>query len=239
MKKTLILTAALMLSSLNLQAKALDDQQTQEVRELIHKTLVENPEILVEAINVLKKREVAAQQKAEKQVLKTRHKELFENPANPIIGNPEGKVAIAYFGDYNCGFCKRQDPILMKIVEENPDVKIIIKELPVLGPQSREAAEMALATFKQHKDKYLAVNKRLMSKPGKHTSGSIKAALKAEGIDPKTLKVDESVNQQLDENLRLAQELGIRGTPALVFTDEVLKGLMEEDVLKAMIKQRL
>ncbi|WP_257275115.1 MULTISPECIES: DsbA family protein [unclassified Endozoicomonas] len=239
MKKTLILTTTLLMGSLNLQAEPLDDQQQQEVRELVRKTLIENPDILVEAMNELRKREIAAQQNAEKQMLEARQKVLFENPENPIMGNPEAKVTIAYFGDYNCGFCKRQDPILKKIVKENPDVKIVIKELPVLGPESREAAEMALATFKQDKGKYLPVNQRLMSKPGRHSSSTIKAALKAEGIEADNLKVDESVTQQLDENLRLAQELGIRGTPALVFPDEVLRGFTEEGALKEMIKQRL
>lgn len=239
MKKTLILATTLLMSSLSIQAQSLDDQQKQEVRELVRKTLVENPDILVDAMNELRKREIAAQQSAEKQALEARQKQLFENPENPIMGNPEAKVTIAYFGDYNCGFCKRQDPILKKIVEENPDVKIVVKELPVLGPESREAAEMALATFKLDKDKYLPVNQRLMSRSGRHTSSSIEAALKAEGVDSDKLKVDESVTQQLDENLRLAQELGIRGTPALVFPDEVLRGYTEEGVLKEKIKQRL
>ncbi|WOG29047.1 DsbA family protein [Endozoicomonas sp. 8E] len=239
MKKTLILATTLLMGSLNIQAQSLDDQQKQEVRELVRKTLVENPDILVEAMNELRKREIAAQQNAEKQMLEARQKQLFENPENPIMGNPEASVTIAYFGDYNCGFCKRQDPILKKIVEENPDVKIVIKELPVLGPESREAAEMALATFKLDKDKYLSVNQRLMSRPGRHTSNSIKAALIAEGVDSDKLKVDESVTRQLEENLRLAQELGIRGTPALVFPNEVLRGYTEEGVLKEKIKQRL
>ncbi|WP_062268544.1 DsbA family protein [Endozoicomonas arenosclerae] len=239
MKKTLILTTTLLMGSFNLQAATLDDQQKQEVRELVRKTLVENPDILVEAMNELRKQEVAAQQNADKQMLTARHKDLFENPENPVIGNPKAKLTIAYFGDYNCGYCKRQDPVLKKIVEENPNVKIVVKELPILGPESREAAEMALATFKQDKEKYLSVNQRLMSKPGRHSSGSIKAALKAEGVDSEKLKVDESVSKQINENLRLAQDLGIRGTPALVFPDEVLRGYTEEAALKEMIKQRL
>ncbi|KEQ17010.1 DsbA family protein [Endozoicomonas numazuensis] len=239
MKKTLILTTTLLMSSLNLQAAPLDDLQKQEVRELVRKTLVENPDILVEAMNELRKQEVVAQQNADQKMLKSRHKDLFENPENPVIGNPKAKLTIAYFGDYNCGYCKRQDPVLKKIVEQNPDVKIVIKELPILGPESREAAEMALATFKQDKSKYLTVNQRLMSKPGRHSSGSIKAALKAEGINSDKLKVDESVSRQINDNLRLAQDLGIRGTPALVFPDEVLRGYTEEAALKEMIKKRL
>ena len=239
MKKTLTLTAALLLGSFNLYAAPLDDNQKQEVKELVRKTLVENPEILVEAMNELRQRELAAQQNADKQMLTDKHKELFENSANPIIGNPKAKLTIAYFGDYNCGFCKRQDPILKQIVKDNPNVKVVIKELPILGPESREAAEFALATFLQDKEKYEAVNQRLMSKPGRHNSSSIQAALKAEGVDGKKLKVNDSVNQQINDNLRLAQELGIRGTPALVFPDEVIRGYTEEDPLKEMIKRRL
>ncbi len=240
MKKTLTLTltSALMLGSFNLNAATLDDTQKQEVKELVRKTLVENPDILVEAMNELRKKEMAAQQQSDQQILSAHSKALFENKDNPVIGNPNAKLTIAYFTDYNCQYCKRQDPILRKIAEEYPNIKIVIKETPILGPASTEATQYSLATYNQQKSKYTAIGHRLMSKPGKHDSRSIKAAFKAEGIDVDKLDINTAVSKQINDNLKLFQELGLRGTPAIVFPDEMLRGYTAESALKEMIKQR-
>ncbi len=235
---TLTLTSALLMGSFNLQAASLDDSQKQEVKDLVRKTLVENPDILIEAMNELRKKEVAVQQQSDQQILSARSQALFGNSDNPVIGNPNAKLTIAYFTDYNCQYCKRQDPILRKITEENPNVKFVIKETPILGPASTEATQYSLATFNQQKDKYTTIGHRLMSKPGKHNSNSIKAAFKAEGIDVKKLEINAAVAKQINDNLKLFQELGLRGTPAIVFPDEMLRGYTDESVLREMIKER-
>ena len=246
MKKLLsaisLATATLALTPAVSQAAPMDAEQQQQVRELIRSTLVENPDILVEAINELRKREVEAQQNAQKAGLDARKAELFDNPADPFIGNGKAKLSLVYFGDYNCGFCKRQDPVLEQMVKAFPDLKIIYKELPVLGESSREAAEMALAAYNMDKSKYHSVHQRLMSKTsGPHDSASIAAALKTEGFDVETVKknITPAIKTQIDNNQRLAAELGIRGTPALVFEDEVLGGFTQEDALSEQIKKRL
>ena len=239
MKKALLLASSMLLASNSLSAATLDDQQQQQVKDLVRETLIKNPEILIEAMTEYRKREAMAQQHAESKTLETRNDLLFNDPDSPFIGNPKAKVTIALFADYNCGYCKRQDPILQQLVKENPDVKVVIKELPILGPESLEAANYAMAVFQQDKKKYMAVNNRLMSKPGRHSSSSIKAALKAEGVNADELKIDDKVRTKIQENLQLAQELGIRGTPALVFPDKILKGYTQMPALKEMIKERL
>ncbi len=240
MKKTLTLTltSALMLGSFNLLAAPLDDSQKQEVQDLVRETLVENPDILVEAMNALRKKEIAAQQQAEQRILSARSEALFENPDNPVIGNPDAELTVAYFTDYNCQYCKQQDKVLRKIAEENPDVNFVIKETPILGPSSLEATQYALATFDQQPDKYTAVAHRLMSKPGKHSSNSVEAAFKAEGVDIDELEINEAVATQINDNLKLLRELGLIGTPAIVFPDTMLRSYADEATLEAMIKER-
>ena len=239
MNRLFVFFVSLMLSVGSVQAASLDKQQQQEVRELVRKTLVENPEILVEAMTELKKKEEAVQKNAEVHILAARQKELFEDSDSPVMGNLKAKLTITMFSDYNCGYCKRQDPILKEIVKQNPDVKVVIKELPILGPESQEAAKYALAAYYHDKTKYNAVNERLMSKPGRHSTASIKAALKVEGIDADKLKISDRVEKQISENLRLAADLGIRGTPALVFPDQIIRGYTQEGPLKKMIEDRL
>ncbi len=239
MKKALFLAGSMLLASNSLSAATLDNQQQQQVKDLVRETLIKNPEILIEAMTEYRKREQLAQQNSEGQILENRKDLLFNDPESPFIGNPKAKLTIVLFADYNCGYCKRQDPILQQLVKENPDVKVVLKELPILGPESLEAANYAMAVFQQDKKKYIAVNNRLMSKPGRHSSASIKAALKAEGVNADELKIDDKVKQKIQENMQLAQELGIRGTPALVFPDQVLKGYTQMGPLKEMIEKRL
>ena len=245
MKKLLcaitLVTAASAITPSSLQAAPLDADQQQQVRELVRSTLVENPDILVEAINELRKRELQAQEDARTSSLEARKDELFNTSDDPFTGNPKGKVAMVYFTDYNCGFCKRQGPVLEQMVKQYPDLKVIYKELPVLGETSREAAELILAAHASHPDMYQKLHHRLMSKPGGHNSASIAAAFKAEGLDAEALKkkVDNNIRTKVDNNLRLASELGIRGTPAMVFADEVLGGFTNADQLSEKIKSRL
>ncbi|MET4696022.1 DsbA family protein [Endozoicomonas lisbonensis] len=236
-----LVAAATATAPSSLQAAPLDADQQQQVRELIRSTLVENPDILVEAINELRNRELQAQEDARKASLEAKKDELFNTPGDPFIGNPKGKLAMVYFADYNCGFCKRQDPVLEQMVKQYPDLKVIYKELPVLGETSREAAELVLAAHANHPDIYQKLHQRLMSKPGGHDSASIAAALKAEGLDAEALKkkVDTNIRAKVDNNIRLASELGIRGTPAMVFADEVLGGFTNAEQLSEKIKSRL
>ena len=236
-----LISASMMLPSAPSVAAPLDAEQQQQVKEMIRSTLVENPDILVEAMAELRKRELVAQQNAQKQQLTSNYNELFNKPGDPFIGNPKGKVTMVYFSDFNCGFCKRQDPVLEQMVKQFPDLKIIYKDFPVLGESSVEAAELALSAHKMNPGVYHKLHQRLMSKAGPHNSASIAAAAKAEGLNVDKLKknIDNAIKQRISENRQLATELGVRGTPALVFADEVVGGYTEAGPLSDKIKARL
>lgn len=248
MKKLIAISAATLMLPLLAQtqiaqAASLDKEQQQQVKQLVRETLMENPEILVDVINELKKKEEAARNAAQSTALKESHKELFNNTNDPYAGAEakKAKLSLVYFGDINCGYCKKQDPILDNLVKAYPDVRIIYKDLPILSQSSREGAALALAAGKKGNNAYHALHSRLMTFPGRHDSDTIAAAVKAEGLDMDKLKksVDATINEQLDSNLRLAQKLGIRGTPALVFTDQIVGGFSDEAALKAMVEERL
>ena len=240
MKKILPILA---LSCLPLSSHAaqLDTEQQDQVRQLIHQTLVENPDIIVEAIEVLRTQEFENQQRQKQAALSHHKTDLFNDSADPYIGAKKPELTIAYFTDYNCAFCKRQDPLLDKIIKDFPQVRIVYKDLPILGESSREAAVMALMAFKNNPESYIALHNKLMSKPGKHNTQSIEAAIKSSGIDLDKLKKGKTqeANQQLDQNLQLATDLGIQGTPALVFPDAVLGGYTDLQKIEGMIKERL
>ena len=241
MKKSLVAVATALILPLSVQAAPLDNQQKQEVKQLVREALMENPEILVEVINELKKKEQQQQAQVQGSALQSSHQELFNDSADPFVGPANAKVSLVYFGDMNCGYCKKQDPVLGNIASKYPNVKIIYKDLPILKPSSREAAAVALAAHQQNATTYITLHKRLMSNTSALTSDSIAQAAKETGLDFEKLKkaITPEINAQLDGNIRLAQKLGIRGTPALVFQDEVLGGYTDETALIAAIEKRL
>ncbi|USE38001.1 DsbA family protein [Endozoicomonas sp. SCSIO W0465] len=241
MKKLLAITATALILPITSQAASLDREQQQQVKALVREALLENPEIFIEVVSELKKREELARTQAQNSVLTQSVTELFNNSEDPFAGSSNPKLSIVYFGDVNCGFCKQQDPVLEALVKHYPDLKIIYKDLPILGPSSREAAALSLAARAEGNDAYLALHKQFISHPARHDSNSIASSVSKQGLDLDALKsaVDNDINQQLDSNIRLAERLGITGTPALVFPDEVIGGFTDEDALKEMIDQRL
>ncbi|WP_263080486.1 DsbA family protein [Endozoicomonas sp. Mp262] len=240
MKKILALFI-LISHSLFLQAATLDQEQQDQVRQLIRQTLMEHPDIIVDAINELRKQEYQKQLKDQKAALELNKKALFEDRNDPYRGAEKPKLTITYFSDFNCGFCKRQDPILDTILEKFPEVRIVYKDLPILGESSREAATLALAAYQQDPKSYVKLHKTMMAKPGRHDSHSIATAFKSENIDIEVLKKmdHKKIGQQLDNNVQLATQLGIQGTPALVFPDHIQGGFTDAEQLEKMIKERL
>ena len=241
MKKLLAIAATALILPLSSQAASLDQEQQKQVKELVREALLENPEIFIEVVNELKKREEAARVKAQSSTLASSQAELFENSNDPFSGAIKPKLSIVYFGDVNCGFCKQQAPVLEALVKAYPEIRIIYKDLPILGPSSREAAAISLEAKAKSNESYLSLHKQLMTHPARHDSESIASIVKAQGLNLEELKkaIDDDINQQLDRNIMLAQSLGITGTPALVFPDEVVGGFTNEDELKKMIEKRL
>lgn len=243
MKKTIALIALIL--SCSSQAATLDEQQQQQVKQLVRETLLEQPEIFIDVINELRKREEIAKTQALNSILTSSNAELFHNPSDPYAGASKPELSIAYFGDVNCGYCKRQSPVLSSLVEAYPNLRVIYKDLPILGPSSREAAALSLAARALAgggNDAYLALHNQFITHSGRrHDDNSIASSVKKAGLNLQALQkaVDTSIDQQLDNNIKLAQRLGINGTPALVFPDEVIDGFTSEDKLKEMIEQRL
>ncbi|WP_067515097.1 DsbA family protein [Endozoicomonas ascidiicola] len=241
--KKLIFQAALLSIALSpiANAEPLDSEQQAHVKQLVRETLLQNPDIIVEVIDELKRRDEAARNQAQHSALTNHNTELFKNSFDPYAGAENPTLSIVYFGDINCGYCKRQDPILESVVKNYPEVRIIYKDLPILGPSSREAAAIALASAKIGNSTYLSLHKNLMEHAGAHNTQSIANVVNTMGLNLEMLKasVDDQINQQLDNNIVLAHKLGITGTPALVFPDKVVGGFTHEDRLKEMIEERL
>ena len=162
---------------------------------------------------------------------------LFNDPASPRTGATSPKLTIVSFTDYNCPYCKQFDPMLEKIVQENPDVQLIVKLLPFKGQSSVNAAKVALSTWQQAPDKFWALHQRLMMKKGYHDDASITAAQVKTGTD--SIKTDDKTMDSLKMNLILAQVLNIQGTPATIIGDQMVAGAIPYDDLEGLGKEQL
>lgn len=162
---------------------------------------------------------------------------LFNDPASPRTGATSPKLTIVSFTDYNCPYCKQFDPMLEKIVQENPDVQLIVKLLPFKGQNSVNAAKVALSTWQQAPDKFWALHQRLMMKKGYHDDASITAAQVKTGTD--SIKTDDKTMDSLKMNLILAQVLNIQGTPATIIGDQMVAGAIPYDDLEGLVKEQL
>lgn len=216
----------------------LSDQQKQEVRDLVRDTILTNPEILVEAMSILQKQQETARLDAQKTTLKSIRASIDKGPLTPIAGNPDGDVTLVEFFDYQCGYCKRAFPGVMEVVSGDKNLRYVLKEFAILGPQSEIAARAALAAQKQ--DKYMDLHTALMTLPGRLNKDKILKTAKSVGLDVAKLQKDmkgDDVTAEIMSTRAIAQKLGLTGTPAFIIGDQVIPGAVSPAALKDAIKK--
>jgi protein-disulfide isomerase len=165
---------------------------------------------------------------------------LFSSPHQVTLGNPKGDVTLVEFFDYNCGYCKRALPDMLALLKDDPKLRIVLKEFPILGPGSVEAARIAIAVRMQDPGgkKYIAFHQQLLGSPGPASKDKALAAAKDQGLDMKRLGHDmasEEVDATLKEDLKLASAVGITGTPGYVIGKDVVVGAIGLTTLKRQI----
>lgn len=162
---------------------------------------------------------------------------LFNDPATPRFGAKDAKLTLVSFTDYNCPYCKQFDPLLERLVKENPDVAVVIKLLPFRGASSISAGRAALTVWEQQPDKFMALHQRMMAKKGPQDEESIDAAIAKVGLEP--VKVTPESYLQLKTNVEIAEVLGIQGTPATIIGDQLVAGAISWDDLNKLVKTQL
>ena len=220
-------------------ASALDDAQRKEFEGVIREYLLRNPEVIQEAIMELQKRQAAAEANQREQALAALKPMIYDAPTNVVVGNPDGDVTLVEFFDYNCTYCKRALPDLVKLSETDPKLKIILKDFPMLGPGSEEAAQIAVAVRLASPDKYFAFHQKLLGERGQANKDKALAAAEDVGVDMAALNkalADPKIIAALKTNLQLADALGINGTPSYILGDSVIVGAVGYDQLKGAIE---
>jgi protein-disulfide isomerase len=216
----------------------LSPDQEKRVQELVKEYILANPEIILEAVQTLRKKQEEAQKKAAEEALKSKRADLQGATDLPVAGNPKGDVTIVEFMDYRCGYCKGVQPTLDQVMRQDGKIRCVLKEFPILGPASRTASMAAIAAHKQ--GKYLAFHAALMAYPNNLTDEVIFALARQVGLDIAKLKDDmkaPEVEALIEKTHKLAQDLGINGTPGFIIGDQIIPGAVGADELKKKIAE--
>jgi protein-disulfide isomerase len=221
-------------------AAAIDAKDRPQIEAIIKEYLLKNPEILRDAMMELQKREAEVEAKQRAVAVKTHQKLIYDSPRGVVVGNRAGDVTVVEFFDYNCGYCKRALDDMTALMKADPKLKFVLKEFPVLGPGSTEAAKVAIAVRMQDKDgsKYLDFHRRLLTGRGEANGARALAAAKDAGLDMTQIEKDlksEEIQATLVESGTLADALGISGTPSYVIGGEVVPGAVGAQSLKKIV----
>jgi protein-disulfide isomerase len=243
LKSTVLAAAAAALIALPVivaaRAQTVSEPQRAEIEKIIKEYIVSHPEVLQEAMAELDKRQAAAEAEKAKVAIKKNEEAIFSSAHQVTIGNPQGDVTLVEFFDYNCGYCKRALSDLMDLMKNDSKLKVVLKEFPVLGPGSEEAARVAVAVRMQDPKKYLEFHQKLLGGRGAADKAKALAVAKDVGLDLARLEKDMVSNEAkttFDEDIKLAETLGMNGTPSYVVGTEVVVGAVGLDALKEKVK---
>jgi protein-disulfide isomerase len=213
-----------------LAAAGIDPREKAAFEGLVREYILNHPEILPEAMERLQTRGQAASVSAQRAAIETPF-------PGAVLGNPRGTLTLIEFTDYACGYCRQSVPDVAALIAKHPDLRIVVRELPILTPASGDAARMALAAARQ--GRYAAFHDAMFA-GSRPNATSIAAAARAAQVELATARafaVSSEVRAELDKNLDLARKLGINGTPAWVVGSRLLVGAVGREALDAAIAE--
>ena len=202
----------------------------------ISQYLKNHPDEVMAALQKAQANEKRRQLAASQQALELRQDQIFNNPADPVLGNHQGDVTVVEFFDYRCPYCKRVSDSLVELLKDDPNIRLVFKELPILGPDSVIAAKIALAAHRQ--GKYEQVHAAFMAHKGSFEEAALLDLAASRGADRAKLAADmqdPAIQGQLQANDSLAATLGITGTPGFLFGKQLVPGAVSLDDMKKLV----
>ena len=195
-----------------------------------------HPEVIEQSLQVLEAKREAEEKTRQKAALAKRQQDLLNDPSSPVSGNPNGEVTLVEFFDYRCGFCKRSAGAVTQIQRDDPRVRVIYKDFPILGEPSELAAKAALAANLQ--GKHQAFHEAALASKNEITKPELLRIAGEVGLDPARLETDMANPEWqsiIDRNRALARDLGINGTPGFIVGTELVPGALDVKGLKELI----
>ncbi|WP_299962446.1 DsbA family protein [uncultured Roseobacter sp.] len=247
MMKRLALPAALALGCLTVPAAALDlesmsDAERAAFGDAVRSYLMENPQVIMEAVQALEDQQAQAQAQADVSLVQDHAEALFNDGFSYVGGNPDGDITLVEFMDYRCGFCKRAFGEVEKLLETDGNIRFVVKEFPILGEQSVLASRFAIATRQiEGDDAYKSVHDALMALNGDITMPVLRRLAGTYSLDTDAIEARmdaREVTEEIAATRALAQNLRITGTPTFVMQDEMLRGYLPYDQMRALLEEK-
>ena len=213
-----------------LQARHIGGADKAAIESVVHDYLLEHPEVLPAAMQALQKKDDIKR-------LSGIRAEVERAWPGEILGNPQGKVTLVEFTDFACTYCRQSVADVEALIAANPDLKVVLRQLPIIAPESADAAKMGLAAAEQ--GKYAAFHKAMFA-AGRPDKASIAAVAKSVGIDlarASRVIADPRIEDELSRNIEIARQLGFNGTPAWVIGDTIISGAVGEAKLARAIAE--
>ncbi len=218
------------------------ETEREALRTEIRAYLLEYPEVLMEAINILEARRKADTQQADAALIAANSEQLYNDPNSWVGGNPDGDVTLVEFSDYRCGFCKKAHPEVQELLQRDPNIRMVVKEFPILGPDSVAVARMAQAALELDPAKFETLNDKLMRFEGQLNEAIAYQIADRVGYDIATLKeraASAEIEARIGDNYALARAMGLKGTPSFILGNQIIRGYVPLDrMLAAVAKAR-
>jgi protein-disulfide isomerase len=221
-------------------ADSFSADQREEIGKIVKDYLLTHPEVMQDVMAELEKHQQSVEAEKHRAAVAENKATLFSSPHQVVLGNPQGNVTMVEFFDYNCGFCKRAMSDMLDLIKSDGNLKFVLKEFPVLGEGSVEAARVAVAARMQDTSgkKYVEFHQKLLGGRGGADKMHALAVAKEVGFDMPRLERDmgsDEVKKTIEENMKLAEALGVSGTPSYVVGQEVVIGAVGLDALRDKI----
>ncbi|AJE47623.1 DsbA family protein [Celeribacter indicus] len=236
-----LLTAALPLGASAFDIAEMTGAEREAFRAEIRAYLLENPEVLMEAVDVYQQRQAEAQVANVAELIAALSDEIFNAPEDAVYGNPEGDVVMVEFMDYRCGYCKKAFPEVKDLLARDGEIKLIVKEFPILGEASVLASRFAVAVKLVAGDEaYKTFHDALMVARGDISEQMLRRLAEDQGLDAEAVVAEmdsEAVDALLARNHELAQALQISGTPTFVMGDQMVRGYVPYDAMAEIVAE--
>ncbi len=236
MRRVVIAVLFTLVAALPATAQGFAPDQKKAIEEIVRAYILKNPEIIREAVEALQAKEQQSADERRAESMAKLKDELVSDPSSPVLGNPQGDVTVVEFFDYRCPYCKRTAPVVDQLVKEDGRIRRVMKEFPILGPESVFAARVVLAAHAQ--GKYEALHRLLIGARGALDQETVMKLAKESGVDMPQLKRDMAstkIDEALKRNRDLAGALEITGTPAFIIGREFVPGAADLEAFKAVV----
>lgn len=203
--------------------------------------LLENPQVIMEAVAVLEEREKAAQVAQDDTLVADNMARLMDDGFSWVGGNPDGDVTVIEFSDYRCGFCRRAHPEVLELIESDGNIRYIVKEFPILGEASLVSSRFAIATqIVAGNEAYKSVHDALITLEGNPGDGPLRRIAETLGLDAEAIMAEmdsDEVTRRITETRELALAMNINGTPSFVFGDQMVRGYAPLPTMRQIVDE--